>query len=191
MKKFVSVAVICLVAACSQPDAPKPDNPIAPSMPKGIVRTDGHGAVNVSVAGDAQCRALSASETGIALAQTNAVRAQAGLPPLRGNAKLQKAAQQQACDMARRGQMDHRGATSTGPGMRVKQLGYTPRITAENIAAGASSIFDLNGALREWSSSAKHRENIVIPQLQDMGIGHALSADGRFAYWSVVYSAPR
>jgi len=161
------------------------------NMPRGIQRTDGHGPVLVSVAGSALCGPLPAAETGYALSHTNAVRKQAGLPPLQLNAKLQKAAELQACDMAGRGVMEHRGARSAGPGARVKQLGYRPRITAENIAAGASSIFDLNGAMREWTSSARHRQNMVIPQLRDMGIGRALSPDGRVAYWSVVYSAPK
>lgn len=194
MIKFVVPAVVLALAACG-PVQQQAEVSTALStksaMPRGILWTDGHGPVHVSVAGEPQCASLSAAETRLALGQSNAVRAQAGLPAMRGNAKLQKAAEQQACDMARRGVMEHRGARSNGPAMRVKQLGYKPKITAENIAAGASSIFDLNGTLREWSASAKHRQNTNIPQMKEMGIGRALSPDGRVAYWSVVYSDPK
>lgn len=192
MNKFITLTALVLLASCAaQPETTGAAVSNETSTQRGILWTDGHGPVNVSVAGDARCNALSASETEAALRQTNAVRSAAGLPLLQTNARLQKAAQQQACDMAGRGVMEHRGSRSAGPGMRVKQLGYKPRITAENIAAGSASLFDLNGALREWSSSGRHRANIVIPQMREMGIGRALSADGRHAYWSAVYAAPK
>ncbi|MDT1060510.1 CAP domain-containing protein [Paracoccus sp. CPCC 101403] len=194
MGKLTLLAACAVLAACAQAALSAPGSVAVSTksaMPRGIVRTDGHGAVPVSVAGTAQCQSLDRDQARAALTHSNAVRAAAGLPALRLNARLQRAAELQACDMASRGVMDHRGTSSTGPGMRVKQLGYKPRITAENIAAGASSIFDLNGTLSEWARSEKHRANTVIPQLKEMGIGHALSPDGRVAYWSVVYSAPR
>lgn len=194
MKQLVSIVIVALLAGCGQPPEPELKAAAvstASNMPRGIHRTDGHGPVNVSVAGKAQCSALSAAESAYALQHANALRASAGLAPLRLDAKLQKAAEAQACDMAARGVMEHRGAASTGPAMRGKQLGYKPRITAENIAAGASSLFDLRGTTAQWASSAKHRDNMVIAQLQEMGIGRALSPDGRVTYWSAVYSAPK
>ncbi|MTH77707.1 CAP domain-containing protein [Paracoccus aestuariivivens] len=194
MNKLMLAVAVFALASCSA-SVEKSDTSAAVStksvMPKGIVHTDGHGPINLSVAGEAQCGSLSVSETRAALSYSNSVRAAAGLPALRTNAKLQKAAELQACDMASRGVMEHIGRQSTGPGMRIKQLGYKPQITAENIAAGASSIFDLNGAMREWAASARHRQNTNIPQMKEMGIGRALSPDGRYAYWSVVYSDPR
>lgn len=194
MKLLSSIALIALLAGCAEQPALQSGAAAlsgASQMPRGIQRTDGHGPVLVSAAGEARCAGLTAAESGYALKHTNAVRAAAGLAPLRLNPKLQKAAAQQACDMASRGVMEHRGTRSTGPGMRVKQLGYQPRITAENIAAGSSSLFDLEGTMRELASSGRHRANTVIPQLRDMGIGRAMSPDGRVTYWSVVYSAPK
>lgn len=145
----------------------------------------------VSAAGEAQCLTTSPSEAAQALSQTNAVRRQAGLGPLRTNARLQRAAEEHACDMARRGTMTHVGSTTTGPAARVKAQGYRPQITAENIAAGASSLFDLNGTLAQWSASPGHRANILLPMMQDYGIGEAVSADGKTTFWAAVYSDPR
>ncbi|MDS9466471.1 CAP domain-containing protein [Paracoccus sp. MBLB3053] len=194
MRHILVLAALASLVSCGAPQTASIQEASVstnPATPRGIVRTDGHEAVSVAFASSARCEALNSSEAARALDRTNAVRAAEGLPMLRVNSKLQKAAEQQACDMAGRGVMDHRGVASTGPGMRVKQLGYRPRITAENIAAGSASLFDLEGVLHEWATSARHRENMVIPQMREMGIGRAYSADGRHAYWSVVYSAPK
>ncbi|WP_134678437.1 CAP domain-containing protein [Paracoccus ravus] len=194
MTRYMIAAMLLALAACSPAEQPPEVSTVVSSksaMPRGILRTDGHGPVLVSVAGTALCGSVSAAEAKIALNHSNAVRAAAALPPLRLDARLTKAAEQQACDMASRGVMEHRGRASAGPAMRIKQLGYKPKITAENIAAGATSLFDLEGALRQWEASGAHRQNTNIPQMEEMGIGRALSPDGRVAYWSVVYSDPK
>ncbi|WBU62991.1 CAP domain-containing protein [Paracoccus aerodenitrificans] len=122
-----------------------------------------------------------------ALSYTNGLRARHGLEPLKANRSLQLAARAHACDMASFGWMSHRGSHSAGPAERVKAVGYRPRITAENIAAGN---FDLNRTLTEWSRSPNHRNNILLPSISEFGIGHALSADGKSHFWTAVYADP-
>lgn len=184
--------VLPLLAACSKPvPAPEVAPMQAPKMPRGIVWTDGHSPVAVSSSGLAKCDALSAADAARAVAQTNAVRAKSGLAPLHTNALLQRAAQDHACDMARRGTMTHSGSTTTGPSARVKAQGYRPSITAENIAAGSVGLFTLDGTLAQWAASPGHRANIDIGRMEEFGVGRALSADGRTAFWAAVYADPR
>ena len=52
-------------------------------------------------------------------------------------------------------------------------------------------IFDLDGTLAQWSASPGHRANIVLPMMREYGVGEALSADGKTAFWAAVYSDPR
>lgn len=191
-----ALAVLAL-SACAPAPAPRPQ--VDPgvqdgtaSLPRGVRRTDGHGPVVLGGGGGAvDCRRTLPQEAARALAATNAQRASAGLPPLRHDAKLQKAAEDHACDMARRGVMEHAGATTSGPGQRVRALGYKPSVTAENIAAGSVSLIDLDGAVRQWAASPGHASNIMLPQIREFGVGRAYSADGRVAYAAAVYAAPR
>ena len=181
------VALLCLAACGAAPTAPPPEMVSAPGprLPGKVVWTDGHGDIAVAAAGRASCPATSAAMAATGLAATNAARAQAGLPPLRANAALDRAAAAHACDMANRGTMTHAGSATTGPMARARQMGYRPQTIAENIAAGR---FELNGTLAQWSASPKHRANITIPSLRDFGIGTATAADGKTTFWTAVYA---
>lgn len=138
--------------------------------------------------GGVTCFAPSRSAVSAGAQQTTAIRRNAGLPAVRANMRLAQAAAQHACDMAKRGRMTHQGSRSSGPGPRVKAQGYRPMVTAENIAAGP---FDLATVLAAWNASGGHRANMLIPQVRDYGIGHAIGPDGRTQFWAAVYAAPR
>lgn len=109
-----------------------------------------------------------------------------GLAPVRLHPALAQAAAQQACDMARRGQMTHAGRG--GVGARVRATGYRASLTAENIAAGQ---MDARSAIGAWIRSPSHRANILNRRVRDIGVAQALGADGRTRYWSLVLAAPR
>ncbi|WP_347267634.1 CAP domain-containing protein [Paracoccus sp. (in: a-proteobacteria)] len=194
MKTLVSLAVLVLAAGCvpqTSPDLGVATVSTSSDMPKGIRHADGQAPVMVSVTGQARCQGLTPAQNAYALGHVNTLRASAGLAPLRLESRLQQAAEQQACDMAARGVMEHRGSASTGPKMRAKRLGYRPRIIAENIAAGATSLFGVEGTMQAWTGSSKHRANMLLRQARDMGIGHAKSPDGRVSYWSAVFAASK
>jgi len=185
--RAVLPAVLCLLSACVAPP-PAPSERLStpePTLPGRVVWTDGHGAIPVAAAGQAQCLATSGAMAATALAQTNATRARASLPPLRANPVLDRVAAAHACDMAKRGLMTHAGTSTKGPMVRARQLGYRPQTIAENIAAGR---FDLGGTLAQWSASPGHRANINIPYLQEFGIGTATAADGKTTFWTAVYA---
>lgn len=138
--------------------------------------------------GQPSCQTTSSQLNAKGAAETNAARRASGLPPLTANSLLAQVAAGHACDMAKRGQMTHQGSQTSGPGQRVKAKGYAPRITAENIAAGP---FDADRVLAEWQASKGHYANLMLPQVRDFGIGHAVGADGRTRYWAAVYAAPK
>ncbi|CAM3428150.1 CAP domain-containing protein [Paracoccus nototheniae] len=159
----------------------------AGTAPTGAKGTDPH-AVQVGAPGAATCRPTTASENATGAAVTNQLRQQAGLAGVAPNPQLARVAAAHACDMAQRGRMTHLGDKTTGPAMRLKQAGYQPTISAENIAAGP---YSLPRVLAEWNASPGHQANIMLPQVRDYGVGQALGPDGRTVYWAAVYSAPR
>nr|WP_111300222.1 CAP domain-containing protein [Paracoccus saliphilus] len=169
-------AALLILAAC------------APGSGSGTAGASDPYAVQVGAPGEATCLATTPSQNAAAAAATNAPRNSAGLPQVSPSPRLAQVAAAHACDMARRGRMTHIGTTTSGPADRLRLLGYTPRITAENIAAGP---YQLQRVLREWHSSRAHLDNILLPQVEDYGIGQAIAADGRTVYWSAVYAAPR
>ena len=144
--------------------------------------------VQASPPGAAQCPSPSLAEQAAGVRATNVARTSAGLAPVRANATLAQAAAAHACDMAQRGRMTHTGTSTSGPAQRVKSLGYAPRVTAENIAAGP---YNADQALAAWNASSGHLSNILISQMRDFGIGQAIGSDGRTVYWAAVYAAPR
>lgn len=137
--------------------------------------------------GQAQCFTTARAENAAAAKVTSRQRAASQLPPVRPDERLAKAAARHACDMARRGVMAHQGSGTRGPAQRVKSVGYRPRVTAENVAAGP---FDLPAVLGAWNGSSGHLGNIMLPQVQDFGIGRAIGADGKTVFWAAVYAAP-
>lgn len=174
---FLPAMLLCgLLGACAQTTA----DPAGTSA-------DPHD-MQLMPAGRATCLATTPAANSLGASATNAVRRGAGLPPMRPDPLLAQVAARHACDMARRGRMTHKGSSTAGPGPRVKAAGYSPSVTAENIAAGP---FSLNRVLAEWNASGGHRANMVIPQLRDYGIGQAIGPDGRTQFWAAIYAAPR
>ena len=192
LHRLTILSVVLLLAACAappeQPQMTARTSTLSPKLPKGIVRTNGKGEIMAAAAGQAQCVPTSPEAAAAALAATNRARAARGLTPLRTNARLQRAAEAHACEMAMRGAMTHAGTKTTGPMARVKGQGYAPRLTAENIAAGR---FDLGRVLSEWSSSPDHLSNMIISGTQDFGIGQAVAADGKTTFWAAIYGKPK
>lgn len=188
----IVAATVALLAGCAPQPAPMPAAPVdavsSPRLPRGYVRTDGHGDIAVSLAGAASCTRTTPAEAAASVAAANTARARRGLAPLVNDPRLQRAAEDHACEMARRGTMTHVGTATKGPSARVKKLGYRPAITSENIAAGR---MDLGRVIAEWTGSPDHLSNIVIPGLRHHGIGHAVAVDGKSTFWAAVYAQPR
>ncbi|AXQ93474.1 CAP domain-containing protein [Cereibacter azotoformans] len=117
----------------------------------------------------------------------SAERRQKGLPPLDFSARLQRAAQVQACSNARRSVLSHELPNGAGLTERLRSEGYRYRTAAENIARGPSSA---QRVVELWMNSSGHRKNILMQGVREAGVGIAPGTDGR-AQWSLVLGARR
>lgn len=123
------------------------------------------------------------------LAGVNRLRAEAGVPPLVEDSRLDAAAQEHAEDMLARGYYDHRSPEGRQVGDRVKAEGYSWRLVAENLAAGHVTV---DAALDAWMKSSGHRANLLRPNVTDFGFGLAIGPfDNRHrVLWVQTFAAP-
>jgi uncharacterized protein YkwD len=110
-----------------------------------------------------------------------AIRSQHGLPPLMSDAKLERAAAQQAGYMAAASRMTHRVGWGKDFATRMKQNGVEGA-AAENVAYGAMSSGELFGM---WMNSAGHRRNMLDKRFTRYGLASAQDGKGR-KYWALV-----
>lgn len=109
------------------------------------------------------------------------IRASAGLPALRQDAKLERAAAQQAGYMAAAGKMSHNVGWRKDFASRMRENGIEGA-AAENVAHGAMSTGKL---FAMWNDSPPHRRNILDPRFGRYGLGSAEDGQGR-KYWALV-----
>ncbi|MCB1389037.1 MAG: CAP domain-containing protein [Rhodobacteraceae bacterium] len=121
------------------------------------------------------------------LAQTNAERAAHGLDSLAADTRLDAAAQIQACRMADRERLTHRGSWFAGLGRRLRREDYRYAMAVENIGEGHTSVAQI---IRGWMDSPEHRHNMLVQGAVDAGYGVARGDNGRL-HWSMVAAAPR
>jgi len=124
--------------------------------------------------------------------QTNAFRQQNGLLPLALNTQLANAAQSYSHQMAVGDFFSHTGNDGSTPDSRIRKAGYRPRTWAENLAAGQSTPTEV---VQAWIASDGHRENLLRPQLQEIGVGFfTLTQDtgtqNYHRYWTQDFGTP-
>ena len=124
---------------------------------------------------------------------TNRERRRRGLRSLQGHVILIRAARGHSRWMAHRNRFSHTGGGGTQPGDRVQKAGYKYSSVGENIwqASGGKgsawqSKFFWNSSWRlgraaviSWMNSPGHRENLLNPDWQHIGIGVATNKRGR------------
>jgi uncharacterized protein YkwD len=115
------------------------------------------------------------------MARINAVRAEAGVAPLRPCPALRRSAQEYATLMSTRDHYGHVGPDGSQPQERMQVQGYVWSAIAENIAAGQRSIDEVMAA---WEGSPGHYANLVNPAYRHVGLGHWTSGGSRYGhYW--------
>ncbi|WP_116086901.1 CAP domain-containing protein [Tropicimonas sp. IMCC34011] len=120
-------------------------------------------------------------------AELRTIRTSAGLPALRHEPRLSRAAMSHACWMARTDTLSHRGAGRSRMTNRIESAGYAYSGAAENIAQG----YDTTGeVLTAWMRSSGHRRNLLNQKLNEYGLGYAVAPNGR-PYWVIVMARPR
>jgi uncharacterized protein YkwD len=112
----------------------------------------------------------------------NAERSARGLPPLRENAKLRRAAQRHSDDMVRGGYFAHESRSGADMADRILGTGYARNrgwSLGENIAWGTGSLATAAEIQRAWMESPGHKANILRRQFREIGIGIAIGAPVR------------
>ena len=127
---------------------------------------------------------LSAFNAQAALGEINAYRRAHGLKPVVLDQRLIQAASVSARYQAGRGRIGHRGAGGSRSWDRAKSAGYSPVLTAENVASGQKSWSE---AMRGWEGSAEHKRNLLLPDAQAAGV--AVSYRNGRAYYTLVLGA--
>jgi uncharacterized protein YkwD len=89
------------------------------------------------------------------------------LKPVVLDQRLVQAAGTSARYQASRGRIGHRGPGGSRPWDRARSAGYSPHLTAENVASGQKSFGE---AMRGWEHSAEHKRNLLLPDAQAAGI---------------------
>jgi uncharacterized protein YkwD len=99
---------------------------------------------------------------------TNKERTNGGLPALRENAILAKAAEAKITDMLKQQYFEHVSPDGKGPADIVTAAGYEYILVGENLAEGD---FESNADLVQgWMNSPGHRENIMHPKYTEIGV---------------------
>ncbi len=101
----------------------------------------------------------------------NQARWERGIPPLKAEPLLAKAARAHALSMAQEDYFGHQGSDGSSLWTRIEAAGYqTWQVLAENIAAGYATPEEV---LAAWLESPRHRSNLLNPELHEAGIGYA------------------
>ena len=101
----------------------------------------------------------------------NRQRADHGLPALTENPQLDRAAQLQADDIARRRFFAHVNPDGVTPDQRMKAAGYQGPVTGENLAWGGERHGTPVEIVKSWMNSPGHRANILQPRFTEIGTG--------------------
>ena len=103
------------------------------------------------------------------IALTNQERTSRGIAPLAVHMTLVSVGQNHSQDMALRDFFSHTNPNGQAPWDRMTAAGYPWTAAAENIAAGYSSPASV---MAGWMGSTGHRNNILNPNLEEIGVGY-------------------
>jgi len=107
----------------------------------------------------------------------NRERAVRGLEPLQWDEALARAARQHALHMADKKSLSHQFPGESDLSGRVRQTGARFVALAENVAVGPSAAI----VHAQWMNSPPHRENLLDPQMNSLGIAVAERSGQLFA----------
>lgn len=112
---------------------------------------------------------------------TNQARANSGLPMLRMDPRLCRAARLHSANMARLNSMSH-SLEGRSYQNRTMEAGYPSGIVSENICYSQGNP---QAAINTWLNSSAHRTNMLSYQYSDLGVGIGYSRNGQPYYTQV------
>jgi len=110
---------------------------------------------------------MAALQSNQLLQLTNKFRQEKGLPPLKENDKLKKAANLKSADMINAQYFNHISPQNRGLSDWLGLAGYKFKVAGENLAMGFDSAEDI---FKSWQNSPTHYANLVDPDFQEIGI---------------------
>jgi uncharacterized protein YkwD len=118
---------------------------------------------------------------GATLCLINAERRKRGLPKLRFNRRLAKAAGRHARDMVRGEYFSHDSPNGSDFVDRIRRAGYLRGRSGgwslgENLAWGSGSLASPRSIVRAWMRSSGHRHNILNRRFREIGVALVLDA---------------
>ncbi len=125
----------------------------------------------------------------VALAELNVYRSEHGLGPVKLNAKLNRASEVHAKDLAAHGIAAHVGTDGSTHSERAQRQGYYFQIIAENVATGQKSWEQV---FQAWQDSPGHNKNLLAEDVQDFGIALIYEPTTAFTtYWAMLVGSPQ
>src|SRR5579885_984264 len=119
----------------------------------------------------------------------NEERAKADLPALRPHPLLFKAARAHSANMAKQRKMEH-VLDGKRPAQRVEEVGYDWGKVTENLITADQSDVPLERIVKEWMNSKIHRDNILMKDVSETGLGIAKNAKDEI-YYTQLFARPR
>lgn len=117
-----------------------------------------------------------------AVALINLERTAVGIPPLRVNAALERAAEGHSWDMALNGFVGHTGSDGSTPWERIEREGYTDWYAAGEVVGCTATASSM---VKAWMSSLPHRTILLNPDLLEIGVGYAYEPSSPWRhYWT-------
>ncbi len=127
------------------------------------------------------------------LALVNSARGSAGLNTVSMESRLNAAAAQHSLDMACNDFVSHTGSDGSLWYQRVADQGYANSSSArENIYVGNPAFGgDAQGAFTWWMNSQIHRDNILNPNVSQVGIAYVFNPDSTYGgYFTLILARP-
>jgi uncharacterized protein YkwD len=120
----------------------------------------------------------------------NAYRAQNGLPIFVVNAKLARAAQKHANDMACNKLSAHTGSDQSTPQLRVTDAGYTASSVSENVQ-GSNPPLSGQDVVSWWiddTTDVNDKDNLASRNFTEIGVGYSFFEN--YGYYVIVFAQP-
>ena len=119
----------------------------------------------------------------------NKERAKADLSALRPHPLLFKAARGHSANMAKQRKMEH-NLDGKRPSQRVEAAGYNWGKVTENLITADQSDVPLERIVKEWMDSKIHRDNILMKDVTETGLGIAKNLKDEI-YYTQIFARPR
>jgi uncharacterized protein YkwD len=135
---------------------------------KTILSVAGAGvAALIFLAGAARAQQASESMERQIFDAANQARRSQGLARLKWDGSLARAAHQHAVAMARQGSLSHQFPGEPGLAARASHAGVYFISLSENVAQGP----DATNISEQWTESPQHRQNLLDPEMNVIGVG--------------------